>query len=304
MARRKILLVTLPYCLLPAALSFVIDRLRIRPQRQVPNIMELSGGTASDKNRKQSVPSLTQNSNDVKKIDLKRATLRVFGPDAKGIVAAFSQLLYGHGCGIIDSEQSTDTHTNIFFQRLHYDYEMLHTDKMTLEKGIREVCERFGMQYMLNWNTERKRVAIFVSKYEHCLWELLLRHKAGELDCEIACIISNHPDLESVAETFGIPFHVFAITKATKEGQERLELELLKRDCRVDLVILARYMQIFSDDFCNAFPDQIINIHHSFLPAFVGGKPYHRAHERGVKLIGATVSFKGTVELHERAIHL
>jgi len=219
----------------------------------------------------------------------KHGTLRVYGPDRKGIVAAFSQLLYGHGCGIIDSEQSTDTHTDLFFQRLHFDYSTMHTDEITLETGVREVCERFQMQSELNWNRRRKRIAILVSKYDHCLWELLLRHKAGELDCDISVIISNHPDLKTVADTFGIPFEIFKITKDTKKEQEAKELELLKQQHDVDLVILARYMQIISDDFCNAFPHQVINIHHSFLPAFIGGKPYHRAHERGVKLIGATV---------------
>jgi len=231
----------------------------------------------------------------------KRGTLRVFGPDRKGIVAAFSQLLYGHGCGIIDSEQSTDTHTDLFFQRLHFDYATMHTDTVTLETGVREVCERFGMESVLNWNRRRKRLAIMVSKYDHCLWELLLRHKAGELDCDISVIVSNHPDLKTVADTFGIPFEVYKITKDTKKAQEAKELEMLKEVYDVDLVCLARYMQIISDDFCNAFPNQVINIHHSFLPAFIGGKPYHRAHERGVKLIGATAHY-ATAELDEGPI--
>lgn len=132
-------------------------------------------------------------------------TLRVFGPDQKGIVAAFSQLLYGHGCGIISSEQSTDTATNIFFQRLYFDYSTMHTDEITLETSIREVCERLNMQNELDWGKERKRIAILVSKTDHCLWEILLRHKLGELDCDISVIISNHPDLKPVADTFDIP---------------------------------------------------------------------------------------------------
>jgi len=135
----------------------------------------------------------------------KHGTLRIFGPDQKGIVAAFSQTLYGHGCGIIRSEQATDTVTNMFFQRLHFDYTTMHTDQITLETGIREVCERFNMQNQLDWGKTRKRIAIMVSKYDHCLWELLLRHKAGELDCDVAVIISNHADLKPVADTFGIP---------------------------------------------------------------------------------------------------
>ena len=229
----------------------------------------------------------------------KRGTLRVFGPDRKGIVAAFSQLLYGHGCGIIDSEQSTDTHTDLFFQRLHFDYATMHTDTVTLETGIREVCDRFGMESILNWNRRRPRLAIMVSKYDHCLWELLLRHKAGELDCDISVILSNHPDLQSVADTFHIPFQVFPMTRDNKVEQEQNELHVLQHVYDVDLVCLARYMQIISDDFCRAVP--VINIHHSFLPAFVGGKPYHRAHERGVKLIGATAHY-ATAELDEGPI--
>lgn len=132
-------------------------------------------------------------------------TLRVFGPDQKGIVAAFSQLLYGHGCGIISSEQSTDTATNMFFQRLYFDYTTMHTDEITLETGVREVCERLHMQNQLDWRKTRKKIAIMVSKYDHVLWEILLRHKAGELDCDISVIISNHNDLKPVADTFNIP---------------------------------------------------------------------------------------------------
>lgn len=131
--------------------------------------------------------------------------LRVFGPDRNGIVAAFAQLLTGHGCGIVSSEQSTDTATNMFFQRIYFDYSNMLTDEVTLEFGIGEVCERLNMETVLDLQKRRKRIAIMVSKYDHCLWELLLRHKAGELDCDIAVIVSNHPDLKPVAETFGIP---------------------------------------------------------------------------------------------------
>jgi formyltetrahydrofolate deformylase len=229
------------------------------------------------------------------------ATLRVCGPDSQGIVAAFSQLLYGHGCGIFDAEQSTDRACSLFFQRIHFDYKMMHTDRVTLENGIKEVCERFKMNYQLNWGDRKKNVCIMVSKYDHCLWELLLRHRAGELDCEIALIISNHPDLKPVADAFSIPFEVFKINKDTKDEQEGKELEMMQTDYQIDLVILARYMQIISDNFCNTFKHRVINIHHSFLPAFIGGKPYHRAHERGVKLIGATAHY-ATADLDEGPI--
>jgi formyltetrahydrofolate deformylase len=143
-------------------------------------------------------------------------------------------------------------------------------------------------------------VAIFVSKYEHCLYDLLLRHSAGELPCELSLIVSNHPDLEVVARQFGIEFHVFPITPETKAAQEKAELELL-RQRNIDLVVLARYMQILSPEMVLALPERIINIHHSFLPAFVGKKPYHQAHERGVKVIGATAHYV-TSELDEGPI--
>lgn len=217
--------------------------------------------------------------------------LRVDGPDKKGIVAAFAQVLYGHGCGIVESEQHTDKHANRFFQRIQFDYSEMFTDRITLEYGIKEVSERFEMTTDLNWNTHRKRVAVMVSKYDHCLWELLLRHQAGELDCDIVCMLSNHPDLKEIADTFSIPFHAFNVTKETKASAEKEQLDVLQETYQVDLVILARYMQIISDIFCDTFPNKVINIHHSFLPAFVGSKPYHRAHERGVKLIGATAHY-------------
>jgi formyltetrahydrofolate deformylase len=217
--------------------------------------------------------------------------LRVVGPDAKGILAAYSQTLYGHGCGIVESEQHTDHSTKKFFQRLKFDYSTMHTDRNALEVGIKEVSARLNMTTSLNWNERPKRIAIMVSKYDHVLWELLLRHQAGELECEISCILSNHPDLQYIADAFKIPFHLFKITKDTKAQIEGEELTLLKTQYDVDLVILARYMQIISDTFCTTFPHQVINIHHSFLPAFIGGKPYHRAYDRGVKLIGATAHY-------------
>lgn len=201
----------------------------------------------------------------------------------------------------MESEQHTDAETNRFFQRIVFDYSELITDKLTLESGIKEVKDRLGMDATLNWNKTPKKVAIMVSKYDHALWELLLRHQAGELDCEISCIISNHPDLKQVAETFDIPFHVFKVTKETKALVEEEQLKVLKENYNVDLVILARYMQIISERFCEEFPFKVINIHHSFLPAFIGAKPYHRAHERGVKLIGATAHY-ATTDLDEGPI--
>jgi len=225
-----------------------------------------------------------------KSVAARNATIRVVGPDGKGIVAAFAQLLYGHGCNIVDADQHTDVEADRFFQRIVFDYGTMHTDRVSLTKGIEEVCDRFKMKHDIEWGESKKKMCVFVSKYDHVLWELLLRHRAGELPCEIALIVSNHEDLRHVADQFGIRFEVFKITKATKREQEDKEIKLM-RSLGVDLVVLARYMQIITDEFCDAFPHRVINIHHSFLPAFVGAKPYHRAHARGVKLVGATAHY-------------
>jgi len=228
------------------------------------------------------------------------ATLLVSCPDRRGIVAALAQLLYGHGANIIDADQHTDPMAEMFFQRIRFDMTEMHTDRLALERAVQEVAERFQMDWSLRYAAERKRVAIFVSRYDHCLYDLLLRERAGELNGDIALIVSNHPDLKHIAEQFGIEFQVFQINKDNKRAQEDREIELL-RERRIDLVVMARYMQILTGDFVAAFPARIINIHHSFLPAFVGGKPYHQAYERGVKLIGATAHY-ATSDLDEGPI--
>jgi len=222
------------------------------------------------------------------------ATLLVSCPDRRGIVAALAQVLYGHGANILDSDQHTDTVAGLFFQRLRVDFAELMTDKVALERSVAELSERFQMQYRLLYQAQRKRLALFVSKYDHCLYDLLLRQRAGELSGDIAVVISNHPDLGPVAAQFGVPFHLFEKTPQTKLEQEQKERALLE-ELGVDLVVLARYMQVMSASFCEAFPQRIINIHHSFLPAFVGGKPYHQAYVRGVKLIGATAHYATAV---------
>jgi formyltetrahydrofolate deformylase len=228
------------------------------------------------------------------------ATLLVSCPDRRGIVAALAQLLYGHGANILDADQHTDLAAGQFFQRIRFDSDELHTDRATLERAIAEVAERFSMQWRLSWAVRRKRMAIFVSRYDHCLWDLLLRHRAGELACEIPVVVSNHPDLKPVAEQFGIDYRVYPITPAIRDEQERRELELLDA-LQIDLVVLARYMQVLSAGFIARHPARIINIHHSFLPAFAGGRPYHQAWERGVKLIGATAHY-ATIDLDEGPI--
>ncbi len=228
------------------------------------------------------------------------ATLLMSCPDQPGIVAALAQVLYGHGANILDADQHSDEHAGQFFQRIRFDASALRTDRATLTHAIEEAAERFELTWDLRWDGAPKRVAIFVSKYDHCLYDLLLRHRAGELACEVALIVSNHPDLEPVATQFGVPYHVFPITKDTKAAQEEKELALLDASS-IELVVMARYMQILSDRFIAARPHGVINIHHSFLPAFIGGRPYHQAHARGVKLIGATAHY-ATADLDEGPI--
>jgi len=228
------------------------------------------------------------------------ATLLVTCPDRRGIVAALAQMLHGHGANILDSDQHTDPVAGVFFQRIRFDLAELHTDRTALTAAIDEVAGRMNMTYRLCDSAQRKRLAIFVSRTDHCLFDLLLRHRAGDLPCDIPLIVSNHPDLKSVADQFGVDFHVFPVSPANKLEQERRELALLA-EREIDVIALARYMQILSTDFIAHHPARIINIHHSFLPAFSGGRPYHQAHERGVKRIGATAHY-ATADLDEGPI--
>ncbi len=228
------------------------------------------------------------------------ATLLVSCPDRRGIVAALAQLLHGHGANILEADQYTDPLASMFFQRIHFDATELLTDRATLERAIAEVAARLSMSWRIAWSDRVKRMAIFVSKTNHCLYDLLLRHQAGELRCEIPMIVSNHPDFDEVAGQFGIPFHLFPVEGSTKALQEQRELALLSEQ-RIDLVVLARYMQVLSQEFLSGFARPVINIHHSFLPAFSGGHPYHQAYERGVKLIGATAHY-ATADLDEGPI--
>jgi formyltetrahydrofolate deformylase len=228
------------------------------------------------------------------------ATLLVSCPDRKGLVAALAQFLYGYGCNIVDADQHTDPTAAMFFQRIRFDIREMHTDQVAFEHGLEEVATRFDMKFRLSYERLPKRLALFVSKYDHCLYDLLLRHRAGELACEFSLVVSNHEDLRPVADLFNVPFHMFPITKENKAEQEQKQWDLCQA-VGVDLIVLARYMQVLSADFTRRYPNRIINIHHSFLPAFMGGKPYHRAHERGVKLIGATAHY-ATSDLDEGPI--
>jgi formyltetrahydrofolate deformylase len=216
------------------------------------------------------------------------ATLLVDAPHEKGIVSALSQLLAAHGATVVDASHHAED--GRIYQRLRVD------GALGVEPALRELAIRTQLRWRIT--RERKRVAILCSKSEHCLYDLLLRHRAGELACDIAMVVSNHPDAGRVAEHFRVPFHHLPVTPETKPRQEA---ELVTRLDGVDLVVLARYMQILSPAFVRCFPNRIINIHHSFLPAFVGANPYRQAHERGVKVIGATSHYV-TAELDQGPI--
>jgi formyltetrahydrofolate deformylase len=211
-------------------------------------------------------------------------------PDKPGIVAAVSQFLFEHGANIVQSDQYTmDPEGGMFFIRIEFDLPELAVRIEGLKQDFERVATAFSMDWRLNLASRKKRIAIFVSKEDHCLLELLWHWRAGDLNADIAMVISNHPDLRSLVEPFGIPYHHIPVTADTKAEAERLQLEAVGDG--VDAIILARYMQIVSPAFIQQYANRIINIHHSFLPAFVGGKPYAQAHSRGVKIIGATAHY-------------
>jgi formyltetrahydrofolate deformylase len=195
--------------------------------------------------------------------------------------------VYRHNGNMTHAEQHIDAPQHVFFHRVEWELEGFSLARNEIAAAFREVAEPFDMRWRLHFSSNRARIAVFVSKYDHCLLELLHRHRVGELPGDIVAVVSNHPDLEPLVAQFGIPYHVFHVSAKNKAEQEARELELLK-ELKIDLVVLARYMQVLSGDFVRQYPNRIINIHHSFLPAFVGSRPYHQAFERGVKLIGAT----------------
>jgi formyltetrahydrofolate deformylase len=210
--------------------------------------------------------------------------------DKPGIVAAVSQFLFHHGANIIQSDQhTTDPVGGFFFMRIEFELQDLSNQMVELREQFREVAESFDMSWRITEAGKKKRIAVFVSKEDHCLQDLLWRWRVGELSAEIAMVISNHPDLESVAASFGIPYHHVPVNKENRLNAEKIHLELL--DGKVDTVILARYMQIIPSDMISRYQNEMINIHHSFLPAFAGGKPYNQAFDRGVKIIGATAHY-------------
>jgi formyltetrahydrofolate deformylase len=215
------------------------------------------------------------------------ATLLINCPDRKGLVAAIADFLYQHDANILHADQHQDAEQNLFLMRVEWDLAGFTLDPVQFEQKFAPIAEKFRMRWQLNLSSHKPRIAIFVSKYDHCLADLLYRHQSGELACDIPLIISNHPDTRRLADFYGIPFHVIEVTKDKKAEAEAKQFALLDAH-GIDLIVLARYMQVVSPEFVARYPQRIINIHHSFLPAFVGAKPYHRAFERGVKLIGAT----------------
>ena len=222
------------------------------------------------------------------------AKLLLHCPDKPGILSEVTDFITVNKGNIIYLDQYVDHVENIFFMRIEWELKDFLVPQEKIEDYFRTLYgQKYEMDFRLYFSDVKPRMAIFVSKMSHCLFDMLARYTAGEWNVEIPLIISNHPDLQHVAERFGIPFYLFPITKETKEEQERKEMELLAKH-NITFIVLARYMQVISEQMINAYPNKIINIHHSFLPAFVGAKPYHAAFQRGVKIIGATSHYVTT----------
>ena len=215
------------------------------------------------------------------------AILFISCPDQRGLVARIAQFVFENNGNIVHSDHHIDAELGLFLMRVEWELDGFRIPREEIARRFEPLAESLGMQWQIHFSDRRQRIAILVSQYSHCLYDLLLRNAEGELRGEGVLAISNHNDLGPVAERFGIPFHLFPIQPANKREQEEKELELLSSR-QIDLVVLARYMQVLSAEFVARYPNRIINIHHSFLPAFAGARPYHQAYERGVKLIGAT----------------
>ncbi len=218
---------------------------------------------------------------------MNHAILLISCPDRKGITATVTNFIYQHGGNILHSDQHIDEQTNTFFMRVEWSLKGFDIPRERIEGHLQAIAQRFGMKWELCFTGRPPRVAIFVSKHLHCLYDLLYRKKAGHFSCVVALIVSNHPDAKSIAREFKIPFHVLPITPKNKAVQEAKEMKLLEKE-KIDLLVLARYHQILSARFVNRYRQRIINIHHSFLPAFAGKSPYQQAYKKGVKIIGAT----------------
>ena len=209
-------------------------------------------------------------------------------PDEKGIILSVTNYISRNNGNIVDLDQHVDSEQKIFFMRVEWTLSDFNIPRENIGAHFgSEVAQKYQMQYTIHFRDEKIRMALMVSKMDHCFNDILSRYKSGEWNVEIPLIISNHPDMEETANRFGIPYHYIPVSKQTKLEQEKKQLQLLS-DHNADFVVLARYMQILSENFIKDYSNRIINIHHSFLPAFPGAKPYHSAHERGVKIIGAT----------------
>ncbi|GAX41217.1 formyltetrahydrofolate deformylase [Tolypothrix sp. NIES-4075] len=217
------------------------------------------------------------------------ATLLISCPDRRGLVAKIANFIYANGGNIIHADQHTDFAAGLFLTRIEWQLDGFNLPREFIAPAFKAIAQPLSAKWELHFSDTIPRIAIWVSKQDHCLFDLIWRQRAKELTSEITLIISNHPDLKVVAEKFNIDYHHIPITKDNKSEQEAKQLELLHQ-YKIDLVVLAKYMQVVSADFLAKFP-QTINIHHSFLPAFVGANPYHRAFERGVKIIGATAHY-------------
>lgn len=218
--------------------------------------------------------------------------LKITCNDKKGLLARITNFIYENQGNIISLNEFVDNINNIFFMRVEWDLSGFKIKRDDIFKEVEKLSKLAGFEnsFELFFSSHKPRMAILVSKYDHCLYDILLRNKSGELKCDIPLIISNHEDLKPVAKYFGIPFEVIKVDNENKTKAEKKQIELLKKH-KVDFVVLARYMQILSSEFVKTYENKIINIHHSFLPAFEGAKPYHQAYERGVKILGATAHF-------------
>ncbi len=215
------------------------------------------------------------------------AVLLISCPDQKGLVAAIADFLYRHNANILHADQHQDAAQGLFLTRVEWDLADFDLAPSAFQSAFQPVADRFQMNWQLKLSAQRPKMAIFVSRYDHCLADLLYRYQNGELHCEIPLILSNHMDTKWLADTYKIPFQHIPVVKEAKAEAEKDQLALLRHH-HIDFIVLARYMQVLSPEFIQHYPNRIINIHHSFLPAFHGAKPYHRAFDRGVKLIGAT----------------
>ena len=225
---------------------------------------------------------------------MKTAKLLLYCPDKPGILAEVTDFITVNKGNIIYLDQHVGHVENIFFMRIEWELQDFLIPQEKIEDYFATLyAQKYAMSFRLYFSDTKPRMAIFVSKMSHCLFDMLARYTAGEWNVDIPLIVSNHPDLQHVAKRFGIPFYLFPITKENKAEQERLEMDLLAK-YNITFIVLARYMQVISEQMIDAYPNRIINIHHSFLPAFVGAKPYHAAFERGVKIIGATSHYVTT----------